>query len=224
MRVISKLLVGAMVAGGLLNGSGASANVLYDNVPINNYDVDAWTINFGYALSNSFTLSSDATVTGMNFTTWNSPGDDLSSVSWAITTTPFGPALFSGSASASDSLIEASNPDGYAIYNNTISLGVDPLSAGTYYIELISASVSSGNPIFWDQGDGPSAAYHNQIGPLANCAAMGDPGGPTCSETFQILGITSSPIPEPGAWSLMLVGLGGLGTAIRSRRKATSAA
>jgi hypothetical protein len=42
-------------------------------------------------------------------------------------------------------------------------------------------------------------------------------GGPTAD-------VLISTVPEPAAWALMLVGFGGLGAAIRSRRKAVTAA
>ena len=37
----------------------ASAQVLYDNGPIIG-DIDAWTINFGYIVSDTFTLGNNA--------------------------------------------------------------------------------------------------------------------------------------------------------------------
>ena len=40
--------------------------VLYENGPLNG-DYDAWTINFGYIVSNSFTLGGTNTITGFDF-------------------------------------------------------------------------------------------------------------------------------------------------------------
>ena len=54
----------------------ATAQTLYDNGPING-NTDAWTINFGFVVSDSFTLGSAATVNSLSFGTWMFPGDVL---------------------------------------------------------------------------------------------------------------------------------------------------
>src|SRR5271167_457766 len=56
--------------------------VIYDNGPVNG-TTDAWTINFGYIVSDSISLRGN-TVTGFDFYTWEFPGDVLSSVDWSI--------------------------------------------------------------------------------------------------------------------------------------------
>ena len=58
-------------------------NDLYDNGPTNGTN-DAWTLNFGFAVSNTFTLSSNSTVNGLNFAAWLSPGDVLESIEISI--------------------------------------------------------------------------------------------------------------------------------------------
>src|ERR1017187_656925 len=55
----------------------ASAQTLYSNGPING-TTDAWTINFGYIVSDSFALGTASTVTGFDFGVWEFPGDVLS--------------------------------------------------------------------------------------------------------------------------------------------------
>ena len=50
----------------------ASAQVLYDDGPING-TVDAWTINFGFVIGDSFTLLNNSTVGGFNFGAWEFP-------------------------------------------------------------------------------------------------------------------------------------------------------
>ena len=54
----------------------ASAQVIYDDGPING-TIDAWTINFGYVVGDTFTLSANSTVGGFNFGVWEFPGDKL---------------------------------------------------------------------------------------------------------------------------------------------------
>src|SRR5208282_146107 len=80
----------------------ALAQVLYDNGPING-NVEAWTINFGYVISDSFTLLNNSTVGGFNLGAWEFPGDILTSVDWAITSQADGGTLYgSGTASGSN--------------------------------------------------------------------------------------------------------------------------
>lgn len=61
----------------------ASAQVLYEDGPVNGTQ-DAWTINFGYIVSDSLTLNGNS-VSGFAFYAWEFPGDVLSSVDWSIT-------------------------------------------------------------------------------------------------------------------------------------------
>ncbi len=62
----------------------ASAN-LYDNGPING-TINAYSINFGYTVSNSFQLiAASNTVTSFSFGVWLPTGDVLSSVDWSMT-------------------------------------------------------------------------------------------------------------------------------------------
>ena len=49
----------------------------YDNGPVNG-QVDAWTINFGFSVSDSLQLSGQ--VTGLAFYAWVIPGDTISNV------------------------------------------------------------------------------------------------------------------------------------------------
>jgi hypothetical protein len=66
------LFLGLLVA-------ASSAQVLYDDGPING-TVDAWTINFGFVIGNSFTLLNNSTVGGFSFGVWEFAGDVLTSV------------------------------------------------------------------------------------------------------------------------------------------------
>ena len=58
---------------------------IYDNGPING-NTDAWTINFGFIVSDSFNVTYNGTViTGMSFGAWLFSGDTLTSVEVSIT-------------------------------------------------------------------------------------------------------------------------------------------
>jgi hypothetical protein len=68
-------------------------NDLYDNGPTNG-SIDGWTINFGFAVSDTFNLTSNSTVNGVNFAAWLIPGDVLESVNIAITSREFGGTIY----------------------------------------------------------------------------------------------------------------------------------
>src|SRR5271166_6015244 len=96
--------------------AGATVNDIYDNGPING-TTDAWTINFGYIVSDSY-ISDGTTVTGFMFGVWEFPGDVLSSVQWSITSAENGGTTFgSGTATGknvADSFI-STNQFGYDV-------------------------------------------------------------------------------------------------------------
>lgn len=193
LAVLSFALVGAIAS------VPASAGTLYSNGP-GNYTVDAWTLNYGYVVTDSFTIAANSTATSATFDVWAFPGDTLSSVDWSIGSSPYSGATTT--AAASGAFIET-NGYGYDIYTETISLGSLDLSAGTYYFTLQNANVPNGDPIYWDENDGPSTAYESATGQIG-------------SETFTI--DNSSPvIPEPS--SLLLMGSGLLSFAGMMRRK-----
>src|SRR5208337_351213 len=74
--------------------------VLYSNGPLNG-TYDAWTINYGYVVSNSFTLGSASTVGGFDFYTWGYPGDNPQTVDWYISSSPFGGTIYGSGTGAS---------------------------------------------------------------------------------------------------------------------------
>src|SRR5271157_604171 len=97
-------------------------NWSYDNGPING-TTDAWTINFGYIVSDSY-IAGGTNVTGFQFGTWEFPGDVLSSVDWSITSGENGGTVFgSGTASGkniTDQFI-STNQFGYDVDKITVS-------------------------------------------------------------------------------------------------------
>ncbi len=219
----------------LLAGT-ASADLLYSNGPINGGDGpglgDAFTINYGYSVSDSFTVGAAGTVTGFDFGSWNFSGDVLTQVDWAIGSTTYGNDLGFGTATglSVSTALQYTNGDGYDIYLNTISGLNVALGAGTYWLTLQNAVVPNGDPLFWDENDGPSTAFASAYGNLANAA-----GGqlPYCangaannictgSESFDVFGTTSA-TPEPS--TELFVGAGLLLTAgiSRFRRRYSSA-
>jgi PEP-CTERM motif len=206
----------AAIAVSALASTAAQATQLYTNGPING-ELDAMSINFGFATSNSFTLSTTAVVTGVDFGAWVFPGNNMSTVDWAITTAsdsfPDGPA-----AAVSGNLLFA-NAHGLDVYQDSFSITPTYLAAGNYYLVLQKAFVpSTGDSAYWDQNNGPSAAYWQPTSEIFfTCAPIGPPA---CSESFDI---TGSAVPEPSTWAMMLLGFAGLGFAGYRRARAGGA-
>src|SRR5215469_12018841 len=70
-------------------GSAMADSVLYNNGPYDD-DTDAWEINHGFVVSDSFTLMSQSTITGFHFNTWMFPHDVLTTAELSITSDEFG--------------------------------------------------------------------------------------------------------------------------------------
>ena len=131
------------------------ANDIYDNGPTNG-NTDAWTINFGFIVSDSFNVTySNTSVTGMSFAAWMSPGDVLGSVEVSITSSE------NGGTSYFDQIVNFTqsgcigNEFGYNVCTQTGSFNGPALNNGAYWVNLQNASVSDGDPAYWDENSGP---------------------------------------------------------------------
>ncbi len=175
-----------------------AGSVLYDNGPYNG-TIDAWTIDYGYWVSDSFSVAGGGTATGANFVLWmGNPGDTLTSVDWAIGSTPGATNLAAGTANAALLTDLGLNGRDYDMRSYGISFPDVTLAAGsTYWFTLQNAVVSGGDIIFWDQNNGPSLGWQSTSGPIG-------------SHAFQIAGTAGSPIPEPSTLGLLGLGLTGL--------------
>ena len=190
----------------LLLSAPASADLLYDNGPINGHS--AYGINFGFEVSNSFNLSSASNLTQAQIGLWTQfRGDVPISVDWSIGTDKFLSDKGSGTANLTNTLIN--NYYGYGVFESTFPLS-GTLAAGTYWLTLrnavsISSVVNMGEPLYWDSSNGPSQAYQNNgvlVRSLENDLFPG-----SNSESFQIHGTA---VPEPGTMLLLGSGLIGL--------------
>jgi len=206
MKTRFALLILLCVAAAVVPASGGT---IYDNGPANG-SVYAWTINFGYVVSDSFTVGAASTVFGVDFYVWAYPGDTALTVDWSITSAEFGGTTYgSGTASLSSTFI-SSNQYGYDIDKLSASGLNAALSPGTYWLNLQNATTSFGDPLFWDENSGPSQASESAVGTIA-------------SEAFDITSLACAgadcgpPTPEPG--SLVLFGTAIVGLAAVRRRR-----
>ena len=190
----------------------AMADTLYSNGAYNG-TVDAWAINFGFSVSDSFTTASGANVQGLNIVYWDlSSSDILTTVDMALGTTSFGgtPQTLTGVTNTFLSV----NRFGYNLYEASyLFAGIPWSDAG--FMTLSNACTTSGcsftTPIYWDENSGPSTAYDNTLGSIP-------------SEAFTLIGgecgvgrPDCGPTPEPS--SIMLFGSGILGLAGILRRR-----
>ncbi len=184
----------------------------YDNGPING-TTDAWTINFGYVVSDTFTVAAGG---GSGFSAdigvWEFPGDTVLTVDWTITATENGIGV-GGTANVTDTFI-STNQFGYSVDKLHFNTPIGQLNAGTYWLNLANAVVSTGDPVFWDENSGagcggsgcPSAASESAVGTI-----------PSEAFTVNYSGGGMGTTPEPS--SIMLFGSGILGLAGVLRRK-----
>jgi len=194
----------------------AMAQTVYSNGPTNG-NSDAWTINFGFIVSDTFNVVGGATITGGTFAMWLVPGDTLTSAELSITSSEFGGTSYFDQTVNFTQGACTINQYGYNVCNENTSFSGPFLNAGTYWLNLQNASVPSGDPVYWDENSGPSRASENSVGSVP-------------SESFTLLSTcvdwpcatsttttTSSSVPEPS--SIMLFGSVFLGLAGMLRRK-----
>ncbi len=128
-------------------------NVVYDNGPIDG-NTDAWTVNFGFVVSDSFTLDAATTVSGLSFGTWMFAGDVLQTADISITSDEFGgTTFFSGTVNFTQSGC-VGNGFGFNVCTETGSFSGRALNAGTYWLNMQNAVVSNGDPVYWDENGG----------------------------------------------------------------------
>ena len=197
----------------------AAAQVLYDDGPING-TVDAWTINFGFVLADSFALLN--AFGGFNFGVWEYPGDVLSSVDWLITSEPVGGTVYGSGTASGKNLTDqflSVNRYGYDIDKITVTgLNVPNQSGKGYWLNLENASVPSGDPVYWDENSGIGCTGDDGKGGGCPSEASGGGVGTDPAEAFDINGTGGTgTTPEPD--SIVFFGSGIIGLAGVLRRK-----
>ncbi len=161
---------------------------IYDNGPTNG-NTDAWQINNGYVVSNSFPFVNNnncawwgyqpCSVNGLVFATWMYPGDYLDSAEVSITSQEFGGTTYFDQTINFTQSNCYTNSYGYSICLETGTFQDVYLSTGTYWLNLQNANVPSGDPVYWDENSGPSLASDSDVGTIP-------------SESFTLLGTMST--------------------------------
>lgn len=193
----------AAICFAFLTALAASGQTIYDNGPING-SFDAWTINNGFVVSDTFTVSQGASqINGIAFGGWLYPGDVLESVEVAITSSEFGGTTYFDQSVNFTASGCYSNQYGLNVCEETGTFNGPTLGNSTYWLNLSNAIVNNGDPIYWDENSGtgcnspgcPSSASESSVGTIP-------------SEAFTVLGSPTGTgsVPEPG--SLALVGCG----------------
>jgi hypothetical protein len=195
-------------------GVSASSQTVYNNGPING-GFDAWTINSGFVVTDSFTVSQGSSqINGLVFGGWVFPGDVIESVEVSIASSEFGGTTYFDQQVPFTASNCGGNDYGFNVCDETGNFNGPTLGNGTYWLSLSNAIVNDGDPVYWDENMGfdctspgcPSQAFQNTTGTIP-------------SESFTVLGGPTSggSVPEPG--SLFLVAGGVMGVAGMLRRK-----
>ena len=191
----------------------AMAQLGYNNGPING-TTDAWTINFGFVVSDTFTVPDGGSpVNSLIFGAWTFPGDVLLNAEVQITSAEFGGTIYSDQIVSFTQSGCSANQYGFNVCTENGSLSPVNLAAGTYWLNLDNAVVNNGDPIYWDENSGPSSASQNTVGTIPSEAFT----IPECVDSQSAPCGPPPPAPEPS--SIMLFGSGILGVVGLVRRK-----
>jgi hypothetical protein len=187
------------------------AGVVYEDGPING-STDAWTINFGFFVGDTFTVSGGTTtINGMMFGAWVTPGDTLLTSELTISSQPGGGEIFFDQTVNWSASGCALNQYGFDICTETAAFNGPTLDNGTYWVTLQNAVDTLGDPVYWDENSG------------AGCHSPGCPSqtywfeGSIPAESFTILGSPAGTTPEPASIILFASGVATLGAVLRRK-------
>src|SRR5271166_4862646 len=214
----TRIAVFALLCLALAAVPASAQNWTYDNGPING-TTDAWTIDYGFIVSDTF-VAGGSSVTGFSFGTFQFAGDTMLSVDWSVTSGENSGTVYgSGTASGNNVTDKFVSENQFGYYVNSITVtGLDVnLSGGTtYWLTLQNAVVGSGDPVFWDENSGQGCGGDNGKGGGCPSLASENTIGTIPSEDFTINGGTGS-TPEPSSFLLFASGILGLAGVLRRK-------
>ena len=159
--------------------------------------------------SDRFTTTQNATVTELQFGAWLTPGDVLESVEVVVSSEEYGGTTYTDQVANVTQSGCSMNQFGFNVCLESASLTGFNLNAGTYWLNLENGVVNTGDPVYWDENDGPSAASEGSLGTIPSESFTQPGAGSTTG--------TTGTTPEPS--SIMLFGSGILGLTGILRRK-----
>ncbi len=181
-------------------------NDIYDDGPTNG-TTDAWTINFGFTPSDTIIIpSGGATVNGLIFSAWLTPGDVLESAEIVVTRNELGGTVYYDQQVNFTQSGCVLNQYAFNVCTETTSFAGFSLNAGAYWLSLQNAVDTLGDPVYWDENSGPSSASETSLGTIP-------------SESFTVLGRDNRGGTTPEPSSVLLLGSGVLGLGAILRRK-----
>jgi len=185
-------LSGLLVLAAFCTSPAVAQQTLYDNGP--DGDVGYYDVNFGAVVTNSFSLSSGATVSGATLTIYAvDDGNPPERLRWSITTEPLGGRVL-GQGFVHLTVLEDPYPTRFQFFAWKVGFAIPNLvlPAGTYYLQIQNVVTFWDTYSFWAQSSGGSSnAYYEAIGQNGAGGVSEVP-----SESFQINGQWSSEQPR----------------------------
>jgi hypothetical protein len=164
-----------------------------------------------------FTLGSGTTITSGGFSELPGyAGYAVTSVNWQILDANGSGGLPGTLVASGTGAVTSYTVGAFGAPEGLFTIGSISLASGTYYLAIQGVSpdfeeylaegvAGSGDANTSDGGTTWTSGYY--------CGGDGD-----CMPSVAIELFGGSEVPEPAAWALMLIGFGGLGTALRMRR------
>lgn len=182
----------------------AEAAILFQN-PFAGQQI-GYTSSSGFRVYDSFTLSSNSTLTGFQFSTWSTAQVPTTFDVTIYTDNTFTTTLFNQSYNIASATV-TTDPVGGVAQLIAVSLPSLSLAAGTYWI---SPFRTSGNPLTLNASnpilDGSAIRKAITLGTITNLG----------QDLAMVITGTTATVPAPGSLTLLGVGLLGL---VNMRRK-----
>jgi hypothetical protein len=164
----------------------AQQQILYDNGPVNG-QVNAWLINFGNAVTDSFQNNNNLLLSEVSFYVWLYPDDFITQIDVSIGSAPYGSDLYHSTVQGPEQGNCFTNKFGY--YVCLVSFSTYFLNVyGTAWLTLQNANVPSGNPVYWDQNSGVGCTSQGCPSKAAEKGLGIPPSALIPSEAFTIYG------------------------------------